>query len=303
MEIAVEETLPIRLDRYLKRIFPSLTQGVIEKYLRAGRIKVNSKKAKSNLRIDNNDKLQVFVDLPKNTVNQEKKIYSQNTMALAQKILDEYLVHKTVEFIAVNKPEGLAVQGGSKIKLSVDDALQYLNETNNTNYKLVHRLDKNTSGVLLIATSATNARILTEAFKELKIKKVYLAIVSGKPKLPKGKIANYLDKIRIDDKELVSVVEEGGKYAETYYEVLESKRDKSLIQFMPTTGRMHQLRVHASSGLECPIIGDVKYSGKKFSRMLLHAHKITLSKEIFGKEYKIECQASPTFFFTIDKLK
>ena len=292
-EIPVEATQLIRLDRYLRRKFPNLTQGVIESALRRGQIKVNQKKAKSSHRVIKDDIISVIDSIMNsfkaNANFPEKKIFSSNVISLAEKILSTYLIYDSEQFLAINKPYGIAVQGGSKISISIDDALAYLNEVEGAEYKLVHRLDKETSGVLLIARGYDSSVILTKAFKEKHIIKKYLARVSGHPSQSEGFISNYIGKERGGKFECVKELKESGKLAETHYKVISRDSGSSLIEFTPLTGRMHQLRFH-SQFLGCPIIGDNKYGGRKHVRMLLHAASVTIDLAVFGKEITIEAK-------------
>lgn len=293
---AIEDT---RLDRYLKRAFPRLTQGIIEKAIRRKDIKVNGKKANSSMRVHNGDIISYFSNListdPAVDNDSGNKIYSSNVISVAEKIIGEYLIYESEEFIAINKPHGLPVQGGSKIDISVDHALQYLNDTRSMELKLVHRLDKGTSGVLLIARGYNNAIKLTKAFKDKLIAKLYLAHLHGIPDNQSGVIDNYIGKSKVnshnsESKEIMCVLDQNtGKRAITRYKVIEKNNNTSIVKFYPETGRTHQLRVH-SKFLGCPIIGDVKYGGLKSQRMMLHAKKLTISKEIFGDEITITSQ-------------
>ena len=286
--IIANTDMPIRLDRYIRRCFPLATQGAIEKAIRKKQIKLNGLKTSANTRIVEGDKityaLGVFVS--ENNDNTDK-IFSKSTLILAKKILSEYLIYSSPELIAIDKPSGLAVQGGSGINLSIDDALCYLNTTEDKQYKIVHRLDKETSGILLIANGYSNAAKLGEAFQQHLIHKTYIAIVSGAPKNSSGNLEHYIGKDRLGVFEIVKELKEGGKKAETEYKVIRSANNQSIIEFKPKTGRMHQLRFH-SKFLGCPIIGDKKYGGQKTSRMLLHAKELVIEKSVFGNEIAIK---------------
>ena len=294
-KIIVESSEPIRLDRYIKRIFPTVTQGVIERYLRNGKIKVNKTKVKSSARVKTGDEIILFAELFQNS--SPARNFSNSIRSLAMKLLGEYLLLSTNEFIAINKPDNIAVQGGSKISLSIDDAISYLNITNGTHLKLVHRLDKGTSGVLLIACGHDNAAKLSKAFRNKLIQKTYYAVVCGRPKDQQGIITNYIGKDRSGIFELVKELKDG-KIAETRYNVLKENDGYSLVEFKPLTGRMHQLRVH-SKILGCPILGDIKYGGLSHKRMMLHAKEIVIPQEVFGDEIIIESNL-PEIWFKLD---
>lgn len=300
--MSIEEVIvaadAIRLDRYLKRLFPLLTQGVIEAHLRKGKIRINNEKVKSCVRVKTGDTIQILIGNLSNYQNQSGvvKNFSDSVIALANKLLADYLLYSSEEFIAIDKPPHIAVQGGSKISISIDDALLYLSQISGKDYKLVHRLDKETSGVLLIAIGYENAAKLAKAFRDKLIEKRYFAVLSGVPAKTQDIISNKLIKTRdiitsrIDDAKthIVESVKanDDGKYAETFYKVLAHNNDVSLVEFRPLTGRMHQLRVH-SQLLNCPIIGDIKYGGKENNRMLLHAKEVVVENSVFGRRIEI----------------
>jgi len=292
IKLTINSNLSIRLDRYLRNNYPLITQGIIEKALRNKKIKLNEQKAKSNDRLQKGDVILVdqFLHDSYSSSAKSAKDFNESTIKLADKITGKgYKIFESEELIVINKPYGLAVQGGSKISLSVDDALSYLNYHKNTSYKLVHRLDKATSGVLVIAKSYEAASKLAAAFKDRLIKKKYIAVICGKPKQKSGVLVNKIDKVRNGEQELVQECT-NGKIAETEYDLLHVSDKKSLIEYRPLTGRMHQLRVH-SQLLGCSILGDVKYGGEKHKRMCLHALEINIPSEVLG--YTVSARAKP----------
>ena len=295
-KIIVDTEEPVRLDRYIRRHFPAITQGIIEKALRKGDMRLNGSKTKTSVRVVDNDEITYLTGLFEQKGSGPKKSFSKPTIALAKKLISEYILHSSDEFIAIDKPAGLAVQGGSKITLSIDEALAYLNQTDGCEYKLVHRLDKETSGVLLIANGYSNAAKLGNAFTERLIDKTYIAVVTGVPSNPHGNLVHNIGKDRSGIFEVVRELKEGGKEAETNYKVIAHEHRRSVIEFKPKTGRMHQLRFHAHF-LGCPIIGDIKYGGEKSTRMLLHAKELIITKPVFGKTIKIKSQLPHEFEF------
>ena len=306
-ELIVEDLIETRLDRFLRRKFIYLTQGIIEKNLRKGQIKVNDKIAKASTRVSKGD-IVIIADYLINAVNADlltspKTYFSPAVISLAGKILTEYLIFSCDEFIAINKPHGIAVQGGSKINISIDHALSYLNETNNNTYRLVHRLDKGTSGVLIIAKNLNSSILIAKAFREKEIQKTYLAIISGNMSLiaKQGYIESYIGKEKSDIYEVVKETK-NGKFAKTLYEILASNEDISALKYTPLTGRIHQLRFH-SKQLRFPILGDVKYGGSHFDRMMLHALELVIPASIFGREYIIKAPFDKFFESYLHKLK
>lgn len=298
MILTVELVITSRLDRYLKRLYPNLTQGIIERALRLKQIMVNSNKAPANLRLNSGD--EIFINDNINTLPQVSlaKVFSSSVIKLAGKIMSDYLIYQDQHIMIINKPAGLATQGGSKINLSIDDALQYLNNIG-SDLKLVHRLDKDTSGILIIAKNYLTSIKLMRAFQEKTMQKTYFAVVLGSPERDEGEIVGTIGKNKIGVYQSVGNDQENGKIAITHYKLLKILANNlSLIEFTPVTGRMHQLRFHAKM-LGCPIIGDVKYGNPKSidlsKQMLLHAAKLILPKEIFGKELIINSDL-PNYF-------
>lgn len=279
---------PMRLDRYLRILSPDLTQGIIEQSLRKGSIKVGGKKATASTRISEGDIIQVakYIDITSET---EEKHFTPPIIALAEKLFSKYLIKEEEDFLVINKPSGVSAQGGSNISLSIDHALQYLNSQGH-DLRLVHRLDKETSGVMLIAKNRLAATKLGEGFQKGTIKKKYLAVVSGQDIESEGRIESYL--MKVQDK-VIAVDENNseGKLATTDYKVLNSPKDwVKLIEFMPHTGRMHQIRCHSAYNLKNPLVGDKKYGGEDNERLMLHAWRITVPAEIFGTELEIEAE-------------
>ncbi len=294
----VDLELPCRLDRYLKKLYPSLTQGVIERALRFKQIMVNSCKVAANLRINVGDQIFIEDSLNLQTLKTSDRVFTSSAIKLAGKLLKDYLIYQDEWLIAINKPSGLATQGGSKITLSIDDALQYLNGRG-ADFKLVHRLDKDTSGILLIAKNYASSIKLVKAFQEKDIQKTYIAVVLGKLPQSEGEISGMIGKNRGGAYETVQNDEENGKLSITRYKFLKKlNNDLTLVEFTPLTGRMHQLRFHAKM-LACPIIGDRKYGTLEaiaLSReMLLHAKKVILPEKVLGKEIIIDTSL-PSYF-------
>lgn len=297
MIINVNTPIPTRLDKYLKRLYPLLTQGVIEKALRQKQITVNLHKTEASLRVVEGDKIFISdkFNLPEKQLN--KLVFTDAEITLAKKITFDYLIYEDDNIIAINKPAGLATQGGSKINLSIDAGLKYLNSKGG-DFKLVHRLDKETSGLLLIAKNYESSVKLHNAFKEKLVVKTYLAVTYGKPIKNTGEVRSNIEKTKGSTPVITDISADNGKLAITYYKLLKSlDNNLFLIEFNPVTGRMHQLRLHAKL-LGCPIFGDKKYASeeaKPYKHMLLHASSIILFKEVFGKEIKIEAKL-PLYF-------
>ena len=288
---------PMRLDRYLRLQNSNFTQGFLEKASRKGDLKLNGKKTKASNRVENGDTIALYIpaDLPK---SEEEKLPHPGAEKLAYKLLNEYLIFQNEYFLVIDKPSGLASQGGSNVTISIDDALYYLNnklfdDKVDKGFRLVHRLDRETSGVFLIAKDRSSATKLGNGFEQKQITKTYLAIVHGRPKEPSGVVANYLTK---DVKNQIQKISSCGSYAETGYNTLFFNNKYSLMEFEPKTGRMHQIRVHARY-LGCPIVGDEKYAyeHQKTTNLMLHAWKLSVPEEIFGQDFNFESQMPKEF--------
>ena len=205
-------------------------------------------------------------------------------------MLDGAILHRDEAVIVLNKPAGLAVQGGTATERHLDGLLDGLRFGNAERPRLVHRLDKDTSGVLVIARTTAAAAFLTRAFRERSTRKIYWAVVGGLPKLRQGRIGLALAKTPGRGGERVRPDTEEGRHAITYYRVIDSAGNQaSWLALMPVTGRTHQLRAHCAA-IDTPILGDGKYgataahlAGLPGSRCLhLHARSLSLPHPLGG---------------------
>jgi len=276
----------IRVDRFVRRHFPNFPQSILEKALRGKYIKVNNLKAKSNDRLKKEDQVSFLKDYAQfeTVVDQtETRVLSKTD----RQFIEDRIIFEDEDFCVFNKPSGLAVQGGSGIKRHVDGLFKYFKE--GITYRLVHRLDRDTSGVLILAKTAETAQYFANLFKTRKIQKSYLALVHGRIKNQKGTIDAPLKKDMCDDIEKM-IVSDDGKEAITKYRELAKNGRLTLVQLQPLTGRTHQLRVHMQH-LGYPIVGDYKYGApknKQKNRLHLHAYSVTFpygnrQKEIMFK--------------------
>ena len=263
-----------RLDKFLKKSFSSLTQSFIEKNLRKKNILVNNKASKAKYLINKDDLIIIK--------NFSKEIYADNKIKKTNKKIDSYLIkyfeksilHENSNFLVIDKWSGISTQGGTNITISIDTIIKNIS----SNYNLVHRLDRETSGLLLIAKNLKYTKIFGKLFRLQKIKKIYLALCEGKPKLKES----YVD-LAIKDKDMINSVQ-----TKTYYKVISYNNKTSLIQFEPKTGKKHQLRIVAKN-LGCPIVGDNKYNlnqSNKQENLKLNAHKLEFDIENIVFNYK-----------------
>ena len=281
-----------RIDRVLHKKYPYLNQGRIEKALRNKQIIVNQQKVASNHRLTLGDHIQISASLVQEDYLKDKQNKPQISAAQIKLITDN-IIYRDADLIVINKPAGLAVQGGSKIKVSVDDIMPKVLEASDTWFtqtpihKLVHRLDKETSGILLIALNNHTAQDLARAFKEHNVEKKYLAILTGKVSISNGRIASIIDK------EQNNIQEDN---AITNYKVLSKKSHASFVEFRPITGKTHQLRLHALE-LGFPILGDSKYDPElqNIKSTNLHLHAAEISFPYQGSFLKIKADL-PEYF-------
>jgi 23S rRNA pseudouridine955/2504/2580 synthase len=275
-----------RLDKFTSNHL-NIPHSLTSRLLRKGKITVNGEKATINTRLNEGDEVIVPNSLQL-TPKQAKKgeNFVSDEMLLEFK---SHIIFENEDFFAINKPAGLATQGGSKIRLSVDDFLVKINPE----FRLVHRLDKETSGVLIIAKSRFSASEIAKDFKEKNIKKTYIAITEGIPKSPKGTIDYKLTRHNAGVE-----TDENGKESITHYTILGTFNNFALLEIIIETGRMHQIRVHLAS-INCQIVGDEKYGTQnaKAEKMFLHSAKIQY------KVHEIEAKTPKHFLDFIEYLK
>ncbi|MDR0625488.1 MAG: RluA family pseudouridine synthase [Holosporales bacterium] len=306
-DFVCNEHFDVRLDRWLRRqFFQELRQGEIERAVRGGFIRVNGKRAKSSMRVSSGCKISIEIHLSQQWEAQ-KPAKTQTVSQQHRDAFETLLLRNFCDFCVINKPAGLDVQGGRGINASVDHFLRAVSDE----YRLVHRLDRETSGALIVAKTLEMAIYLTQLFREHKVQKTYRAIVLGRLTPPSGKICAPL--LKRDSGGggsdtccgwSVVVDEIRGKPAETVYRTIRCVNAGELVwsdvELFPRTGRKHQLRVHMAH-IGTPIAGDSKYgvgggianqqifgeSGRSRKVMLLHSHSIKF-KNKDGKLFSIE---------------
>ena len=278
--LKINKNFDIRLDKFLKVTYSSLTQGFIEKNVRKKNILINNQKTLSNYIVRKNDYLKILnfhEDKYKNKI-----VFKRNVNISNEEIrkFDKSIVFQNNNFLVLNKWSSIATQSGSKINISIDDIIK----KKSSDFKLVHRLDKETSGLLIIAKNLSTAKIFGSLFKSNKIKKTYFAICEGVPKLNES----LLD-LNIPDKN------NRIQLSKTYYKLISSSKGLSLILFKPMTGKTHQLRI-VSKKISAPIVGDNKYnSHSKFKNEILKLNACSLEFTIKEKTYKITSKFSEDF--------
>jgi 23S rRNA pseudouridine955/2504/2580 synthase len=268
-EFTITETdAGLRLDQWCKRHIPQVPYMLAQKLIRTGGIKVDKRKTDAKARLDAGQTIAIYAALDQDAAAADAPKAApapQQASKKKQAEIRRWVIYETKDCIVLNKPPGIAAQGGSGIRDSVDGRLDGLRETPEAERpRLAHRIDRDTSGILLLGKTRAFASRLTEAFRSKQARKLYWALVIGVPDQPIGSIDIPLGKrAHAGGKEKMSVVEdEDGQDALTHYRVVQSFGGRlSWLELMPVTGRTHQLRVHLQA-IGNPIYGDGKYAGQ-----------------------------------------
>jgi 23S rRNA pseudouridine955/2504/2580 synthase len=280
IEVSADEA-DVRLDRWFRRRFPGFQQGRLEKLLRTGQVRVDGKRAKANLRLAAGQTIRIPPGIEADAPDRSERPAVRDADA---RFVQSLVIHRDPDVIAINKPPGLAVQGGTGTPRHLDGMLDALRFDADERPRLVHRLDRDTSGVMVLARSVRAAAKLGEAFRHKSARKIYWGLVVGVPKPAQGKIDMALAKEGGPGAERMAA-DDDGKRAITLYSVIERVGDRAAwLALLPLTGRTHQLRVHCAEALGTPIMGDVKYGGDAAilpgqgvaARMHLHARRLDL---------------------------
>ena len=263
----------LRLDRWFKAHYPALAFGHLQKLLRTGQVRVDGARAKTNTRLEPGQKVRVPPLEKGGKSGQAAQTGGVSAPGVLKKkdgrakpddatFLKSITLYEDREVMVLNKPMGLAVQGGSGTVRHIDGMLEALRTRDGVKPRLVHRIDKDTSGILLIAKTRLAAATLAKTFRSRSARKIYWALVAGVPKVKQGRISTYLAKGGGPEGELMRVAkhgEEGADHAVTYYAVVEKAANLlAWLSLKPVTGRTHQLRAHAAH-IGHPIVGDPKY--------------------------------------------
>ncbi len=293
--IYVDKTFDyMRLDRFIRNHLGKIPQGLIEKNLRNGKIKLNKKKVKSSTKIKSGDKINIYNLNFENKIVQKKTLYKPTNEIVKEN--ENLIIENNENFIVLNKKAGISVQGGTKSKKNIIDIFSNSEIFQNSKPFSVHRLDKDTSGVFMMAKNRETAQLLTSLFRLRKIHKSYIAICHGEIDKSKGTLNE--DLIRFENKK--KIIEK----AETQFKVLDKNTNASLVKMKPVTGRKHQLRKHLFM-LGHSILGDKKYNSKistmsSNKNLMLHSYEI----KFMIKEKKYTFRATlPDYFKAMLKSK
>ncbi|MBV8393277.1 MAG: RluA family pseudouridine synthase [Alphaproteobacteria bacterium] len=297
----------LRLDRWFQRHFPELGHGALQKLLRTGQVRLDGKRVEAKDRVEPGQTVRLPPGVTATPPPKPKAVakLSERDEVEIQKLV----IHRDAEVIALNKPPGLAVQGGSGTERHVDGLLDGLRFGYEERPRLVHRLDKDTSGLLLIARTGQAAKRLAESFRDRETEKLYWAVVVGMPPRAEGAIDLPLAKRPgARDRETMQVDHEEGQKALTHFRVLDhAGKRAALLALWPRTGRTHQLRVHCAE-IGCPILGDRKYGGEEATlstmaearKLHLHARRLVLPHPSGKGELKVEAEPPPHFRRTVE---
>lgn len=247
----------MRVDRFLGARFPALSFSHVQRIVRKGELRVNGKRVETKARLEAGQTVRV----PPLRLEQQKPVAAKASDD-ARSFLSSVTLYEDKDVLVIAKPAGLAVQGGSGTRRHVDGMLAAMTDADKERYRLVHRLDKDTSGCLVVAKTRFAATQLTKTFRTRAARKIYWAVVAGVPKPRQGRVSTFLAKEEREEESRMRVAkhgEKGASHAVTYYAVVDTMAQKlAWLSMKPVTGRTHQLRVHAAE-IGHPIIGDEKY--------------------------------------------
>lgn len=292
-----------RIDNFLRNQLKNIPKSMIYRIVRKGEVRVNKKRIKPEYKLQAGDLVRIPpVRLPE---GKETVPVSPNLKKVAG--LEDHIIYEDEHFLVLNKPSGLAVHGGSGLKFGAIEALRALRPT--ARYlELVHRIDRDTSGVLLIAKKRSALRKLQEGFREKTIHKHYYALVMGEWKSQWREVNAPLQKNEVNS---IVRVRPNGKPSLTRFKVIEKFKEATLIDASPVTGRTHQIRVHVQYKGH-PIAWDDRYGDPRFDaytgqfgldRLFLHAHVIYFAHPATGEKMKIEAPMGEALLRCLDRMR
>lgn len=279
-----------RLDRFLQKHLKGVPFGLLQKLMRKGQIRVDSGRVKAATRLQAGQSVRI-PPMEERAPEKKTKISERDAQMMRDMVL-----YDDGHIIALNKPAGLPTQGGTGVTKHIDGLLDVLANKEGVRPRLVHRLDKDTSGLLLLARSAKIAKEMGKIFQRRDIRKIYWALTVPAPEINSGEIRAPMIKSGGEGFEKMIVDVENGQEATTLFDIMErAHKQLAFVAFWPRTGRTHQIRVHAAH-MGCPIVGDKKYGGQEAvldgmqttKRVHLHAHSIAFDHPVTKKPIELQ---------------
>jgi 23S rRNA pseudouridine955/2504/2580 synthase len=252
----------MRVDRFLEARFPGLSFSHIQRVIRKGEVRVNGKRTAPKSRLTAGQSVRI----PPLRLDALAPRSGTDSDSKTREFLRSITLHQDADVLVLNKPMGLAVQGGSGTTRHIDGMLESLRDAHGQRPRLVHRLDKDTAGCLLVAKTRFAAAALAKTFRSRAARKIYWALVAGVPKVAQGRISSFLAKEEREEESFMRIArhgEKGASHAVTYYAVVETAGALvAWLSLKPVTGRTHQLRAHMTH-IDHPIVGDPKYFSRE----------------------------------------
>jgi|TARA_B110000438_G_C15813960_1_gene651038 23S rRNA pseudouridine955/2504/2580 synthase len=296
--LVTDDFVNTRLDRWFKKNITQVPQSLLEKSIRKGNIKINNKKTKSSYKLKKKDQIIIHnINFKENQHKEKQKKYVASKSDLNKS--SGIFIENNENFVVINKPAGIAVQSGTKSRKNIIDILRSTQEFETFSPYTVHRIDKETTGILIVAKNRRYAQLFTSLFRIRKIHKTYLCVVLGQLQRNKGTLEDEL--IYYENEKKIKAI------AVTRYVVLDTNNNFSLLKLNPITGKKHQLRKQLLINGN-PILGDTKYRIKenyhsRESNLMLHAHKISFSIDGVKHSYSADLPLYFTKFLNEKYLK
>ncbi len=292
-EVSATDGVDERLDRFLQRQVADMSRSRLQDLIRDGMVKVNGKPSKPSYELRAGDKIDLTVPDPVST-----EVVAQN--------IPINVLYEDADLIVINKTSGLVVHpaAGNPDGTLVNALLHHCDDLSGIGGELrpgiVHRLDKETSGCMVVAKHDRSHALLAEQFAHRRISKLYLAAVNGMPKQTSGRIENMIGRHPVDRKRMAVLFDGSGKNAITEWKVVGEHQGCALILCTLLTGRTHQIRVHMRDVLQCPILGDSLYGHPskqkvKTGRMMLHAWKLAFEHPMTTRRLEFKAEVPPEF--------
>lgn len=289
VRVVARREADMRLDRWFKENFPDLGFGRLQKLLRTGQIRVDGKRVKAGHKLESGQEVRI-PPIQASVIEGRARPKEDGVSPEDASLIRSLILFESDDLFVINKPAGLAVQGGAKTERHLDGMLGALMSEDGERPRLVHRLDRDTSGVMMLARTRQAATALSQSLRGKETRKIYWAITVGEPHPREGEISMALSKAGGPGQERVVADSEDGKSAITWYKTIDSAGNRAaIVALWPRTGRTHQLRAHMAE-LGSPVLSDGKYGGKAafltgdpFPKQLhLHAREIQIPSGVKG---------------------